>query len=459
MLNTSTLAETISITEVFYGDGCQLFEQGIYVIATETDPVEMYPNYTNVNAYYEMLKEHVTTETSVGVFISILVSQGIFIMTGYGLEILSIERIDYEFVLTANVRFYGTGYYYVTNPIALIPIGDLSAGEYTIILYPQDEGGAWTATFSCSEWITVTSSAVEMSIENKTTTLGEELSILMVAPIGAFWLPSTQVFDVYLYDSNYSLFSYWSQGKGFWTVMTSVPPGYTETLGWNLYHYDPSIGEFTPPPPGNYYLIGAIMASALGPADFTPPILIRIDESTITPIAVAVSPENLPPTAQFIYSPTFPYVGQAVTFDASGSSDMDGTIVSYVWDFGDGLMGTDIITTHTYESAGTFTVTLTVTDDFGDVSATQQEITVNPLPTLTITINKIKKGSTETILLELVDDDYDGLITQDIVNSLLAFIRRTHKTTTFDFLGEYTATKGPWKVTLRSRNSFKITLT
>lgn len=169
--------------------------------------------------------------------------------------------------------------------------------------------------------------------------------------------------------------------------------------------------------------------------------------------------ENLPPTAQFIYSPTFPYVGQAVTFDASGSSDTDGTIASYAWDFGDGFIETDVVTTHNYESAGTFTVTLTVTDDLGAIDKLQKEITVDPLPTLTITVNKIKTGSTETILLELMDDDYDGFITQDIDNRILNLIRRIHKTTTFNLPGEYTATKGAWKVTVQSRNDFTITFT
>jgi len=172
-----------------------------------------------------------------------------------------------------------------------------------------------------------------------------------------------------------------------------------------------------------------------------------------------IQPGNLPPTADFIFTPTFPYVGQAVTFDASSSSDIDGTIVSYEWDFGDGLIGTDVVTNHTYASAGTFNVTLTVTDDLGATDTLQQEITVDPLPTLTITINKIKKGTTETILLELVDDDYDGFITQDIDNRLLSIIKRTHKTTTFDFPGTYTATKGALEVKLQSRNNFTITLT
>jgi hypothetical protein len=171
-----------------------------------------------------------------------------------------------------------------------------------------------------------------------------------------------------------------------------------------------------------------------------------------------ISPINLPPMANFTYSPTFPYVGQAVTFDASGSSDIDGTIVSYEWDFGDGSTGTDVLTPYTYESAGTFTVTLTVTDDLGATDTLQQEITIDPLPTLTITINNIKKGTTETILLELVDDDYDGFITQDINNRILSIIKRTHKTTTFNFPGTYTATKGALEVTLQSRNNFTITL-
>ena len=171
-----------------------------------------------------------------------------------------------------------------------------------------------------------------------------------------------------------------------------------------------------------------------------------------------ISPINLPPMANFTYSPTFPYVGQAVTFDASGSSDIDGTIVSYEWDFGDGSTGTDVLTLYTYESAGTFTVTLTVTDDLGATDTLQQEITIDPLPTLTITINNIKKGTTETILLELVDDDYDGFITQDINSRILSIIKRTHKTTTFNFPGTYTATKGALEVTLQSRNNFTITL-
>nr|WP_245976043.1 PKD domain-containing protein [Amycolatopsis palatopharyngis] len=53
------------------------------------------------------------------------------------------------------------------------------------------------------------------------------------------------------------------------------------------------------------------------------------------------------------------------TFDASGSRDLDGTVESYAWDFGDGGTGTGVAPEHTYAEAGEYRVTLTVTDDDG----------------------------------------------------------------------------------------------
>jgi serine protease len=57
------------------------------------------------------------------------------------------------------------------------------------------------------------------------------------------------------------------------------------------------------------------------------------------------------------------YVGDAVTFNGSGSSDPDGNIVSYDWNFGDGTSGSGLTASHAYSGAGTYTVTLTVTDN------------------------------------------------------------------------------------------------
>src|SRR5207249_1120302 len=57
--------------------------------------------------------------------------------------------------------------------------------------------------------------------------------------------------------------------------------------------------------------------------------------------------------------------GVQIQFTGSGSSDPDGMIASYAWTFGDGATATIAMPTHIYTSAGTYPVTLTVTDNLG----------------------------------------------------------------------------------------------
>ena len=73
----------------------------------------------------------------------------------------------------------------------------------------------------------------------------------------------------------------------------------------------------------------------------------------------------MPPVASFTVSPLYPEINDVITFDASECIDHDGTIVDYSWDFGDGITGAGMTPTHTYTTVGTYTVTLTVTDDQG----------------------------------------------------------------------------------------------
>lgn len=73
-------------------------------------------------------------------------------------------------------------------------------------------------------------------------------------------------------------------------------------------------------------------------------------------------------------------VGVPVVFDGSGSSDSDGTIVAYDWDFGDGSTGTGVSPSHTYASDGTFSVTLTVTDDGSLTDTASTTATIGPVP-------------------------------------------------------------------------------
>lgn len=81
---------------------------------------------------------------------------------------------------------------------------------------------------------------------------------------------------------------------------------------------------------------------------------------------------NLPPVASF----TAECNGSTCTFDASGSWDPDGPIASYNWNFGDGTDGFGHHVTHTYAAAGTYNVTLTVTDHHGATSARTASVTV-----------------------------------------------------------------------------------
>lgn len=85
-----------------------------------------------------------------------------------------------------------------------------------------------------------------------------------------------------------------------------------------------------------------------------------------------------PPTADFAYGPQDIVVGEPVTFDGTDSSDPDGVIVSYAWDFdADGVTdSTDMTAEFTFQQPGTFDITLTVTDDSGNEDTVGYTVTV-----------------------------------------------------------------------------------
>jgi formylglycine-generating enzyme required for sulfatase activity/PKD repeat protein len=89
--------------------------------------------------------------------------------------------------------------------------------------------------------------------------------------------------------------------------------------------------------------------------------------------------ERQAPQALFIFSPTQPSVVDAVQL-TDQSSDPDGQVVSWTWEFGDGTTSTDRNPTHTYSRKGTFTVKLTVTDNDGLTGSKSQSLTVVNLP-------------------------------------------------------------------------------
>jgi PKD repeat protein len=81
---------------------------------------------------------------------------------------------------------------------------------------------------------------------------------------------------------------------------------------------------------------------------------------------------NVAPTAAF----TSTCAGLSCTFDATGSSDRDGTVTSYEWTFGDGGEGGGATPQEDFPDTGTYDVTLTVTDDGGLSSSVTHQVSV-----------------------------------------------------------------------------------
>jgi PKD repeat protein len=90
------------------------------------------------------------------------------------------------------------------------------------------------------------------------------------------------------------------------------------------------------------------------------------------------TPSGGKPTARFNASPPYGDSPLTVQFDASLSSDPDGVVQVYGWDFGDAKTGSGKVISHTYFPTATtqYTVTLTVTDDDGETATTSSLISV-----------------------------------------------------------------------------------
>jgi PKD repeat protein len=110
-----------------------------------------------------------------------------------------------------------------------------------------------------------------------------------------------------------------------------------------------------------------------------------------------VTVANRPPTANAGPDQSAT-TGTAVSFNGSGSSDLDGTISSYAWTFGDATIGSGVSTSHTYASAGTYTVTLTVTDNKGASSSDTATISVGSVANVPPTANAGANQSALTLV-------------------------------------------------------------
>lgn len=106
---------------------------------------------------------------------------------------------------------------------------------------------------------------------------------------------------------------------------------------------------------------------------------------------------NLLPTAQITVDQTVGVVPLTVHFDSSGSTD-DGIIVAREWDFGDGGTSQEIAPAHTFNSSGTFTVTLTITDNQGGKGTRTVKISTSAAPVAVISADRTVAGSPPAVI-------------------------------------------------------------
>ena len=108
-------------------------------------------------------------------------------------------------------------------------------------------------------------------------------------------------------------------------------------------------------------------------------VAVTAGNTTQTNFGITCSaPPNQPPTAAFTQN-----CSQLDCTFTSTSSDPDGTITSQQWTFGDGATGSGASPLHHYTAAGTYTVTLTVTDDRGATTAVSHDVLVTQPPVVT----------------------------------------------------------------------------
>lgn len=190
------------------------------------------------------------------------------------------------------------------------------------------------------------------------------------------------VLRLYLLHNNTALatrVTTWTPGQRFNTRLsvTGTNPTQLATMVW-------PVGS---PEPISWQLTASSTVAAMQAAG---PVVIKTAVSSTSTVAATrvafddlrvvdpagVPPQNTAPVARFTTGGT----GLTVTADGTGSTDADGTITGYAWTWGDGSTSTGATAQHTYASAGTYSIGLTVTDDDGATRATSSSVTVTAPP-------------------------------------------------------------------------------
>jgi len=129
-----------------------------------------------------------------------------------------------------------------------------------------------------------------------------------------------------------------------------------------------------PPEPVDNFTVVSVLVVPSG-TDFANAVARNVNIRLVPP-GVILPPAGTP-TPRFTFSPASPLTGDPVQFNASTTNiGSNASAATFVWDFGDGETATGVNVTHTFSRAGTFPVTLTVTNDRGRTASTTVNVTV-----------------------------------------------------------------------------------
>jgi PKD repeat protein len=178
------------------------------------------------------------------------------------------------------------------------------------------------------------------------------------------------------------------------------PDGYIASYQWNFGDGSPTVIESDP--------IITHAYSTYGNYNVT---LKVTDNSSLTSYTWSIVSVRQRPVASFDFTPPDPLMHELVVFDASSSTPDGGTLVRYEWDFGDGspkVIETDHLTNHTYNSYGTYTVTLNVTDSEGKWDTESKPITVEKCPVADFYWTPDWPQQGETVIFDASSSTPDG---------------------------------------------------
>ena len=176
---------------------------------------------------------------------------------------------------------------------------------------------------------------------------------------------------------------------------------------------------------------------------YTVTLVVSDDDGSVSAAAKQeIVVANSAPTAMFKVSPADPRVAVATTFDASASYDVDGSIVSYAWDFnGDGVFdaeGASSDVQYTFSEVGDVTVILKVTDDEGTTAVVKKSLTVLPsvsavrqIDTCLPNDETITSGTVKVTITITANTQVHGLTLHEDIPSGWTFAEGSNSSATF----------------------------